>query len=328
MISHSERLHTCLEGRNIDRPPVALWRHFPVDDQSPETLVAAALRFQELYDFDLVKVTPASSFCLMDWGVQDSWNGNSEGTRDYTKRVISQPADWPKLIPLDPKQGQLAEQIECLKRLRNKLGSDTPIIQTVFNPLAQAKNLAGGALMLTHLRHNPDEVRAGLHTIAESTRRFVEACVEVGIDGIFYAIQHAQSNLLSIVEYEEFGIPYDLIALNPARDFWCNIIHLHGKEIYFSVLEEFSFNVVNWHDRETKPSLTEARNASDITLCGGMSIDTIVNGTPDQVVAEAMEAGEQTKKHNFILGTGCVVPINAPHENILAARHAYETADY
>ena len=28
------------------------------------------------YDFDLVKVTPASSFCLRDWGAEDRWTGN------------------------------------------------------------------------------------------------------------------------------------------------------------------------------------------------------------------------------------------------------------
>ena len=71
-MTHHERLMACLQGEETDRSAVALWRHFPVDDQSPETLAAAALNFQHIYDFDLVKVTPASSFCLKDWGVEDA----------------------------------------------------------------------------------------------------------------------------------------------------------------------------------------------------------------------------------------------------------------
>ena len=63
-MTHYERLQACLAGEKLDRPPVALWRHFPVDDQAPETLAAATLNYQKTYDFDLVKVTPASSFCL------------------------------------------------------------------------------------------------------------------------------------------------------------------------------------------------------------------------------------------------------------------------
>ena len=58
-----ERLQATLSGEPVDRPAVALWRHFPVDDQRPEDLAAATLEFQGLYDFDFVKVSPSSSFC-------------------------------------------------------------------------------------------------------------------------------------------------------------------------------------------------------------------------------------------------------------------------
>jgi uroporphyrinogen decarboxylase len=41
MTTHKERLQACINGQTTDRPPIALWRHFPVDDQTPETLAAA-----------------------------------------------------------------------------------------------------------------------------------------------------------------------------------------------------------------------------------------------------------------------------------------------
>jgi hypothetical protein len=96
-VTHRERLETILSGGKPDRPAIALWSHFPVDDQNPINLAKATLAFQERYDFDLVKVMPASSFCLKDWGAQDKWQGNTEGTRDYTHRIIHQPEDWAKL---------------------------------------------------------------------------------------------------------------------------------------------------------------------------------------------------------------------------------------
>ena len=77
-MNHRERLEACISGSKIDRPPVALWRHFPVDDQSPGRLAEATINFQKTYDFDLVKVTPASSFCTKDWGVDDEWRGATE----------------------------------------------------------------------------------------------------------------------------------------------------------------------------------------------------------------------------------------------------------
>ncbi|MBE0410900.1 MAG: uroporphyrinogen decarboxylase, partial [Anaerolineales bacterium] len=208
-ITHRYRLETCLAESNIDRPPVALWRHFPVDDQYPQELAAAHLGFQKLYDFDFVKVTPASSFAIKDWGADDEWRGTIEGTRDYTKRVVHEPEDWLKLPVLDPRNGHLAKQLECLQLIIKELGSETPVIQTIFNPLSQAKNLVGGENLMVHLRRFPEAIHAGLKTIAKSTQLFIEAAQQTGIAGIFYAVQHARYDMLSTKEYDEFGRYYD-----------------------------------------------------------------------------------------------------------------------
>lgn len=329
MITHRERLHACLTGAYLDRPPVALWRHFPVDDQSPDTLAAATLNFQKTYDFDLVKVTPASSYCLKDWGVEDAWMGDSEGTRRYTKRIIHQPQDWETLPPLDPSAPFLAGQLSCLRQIRAGVGPEVPVLQTIFNPLAQAKNLAGNETLLAHIRKYPEAVLKGLDTIARSTQRFVEAALATGIDGIFYAIQHAQAGLLSLDEYRTFGLPFDLKTLQPSNQLWCNLLHLHGLEIYFELVSQFSFQVINWHDRETPPSLAYAfkfqkpGDAPVFSVCGGLERDTLVYREPANVQAEAQEAWQQTAGGRFILSTGCVVPVIAPHGNIVAARNAF-----
>ncbi|HEY5729596.1 MAG TPA: uroporphyrinogen decarboxylase family protein [Anaerolineales bacterium] len=320
MSTHKERIQASLNGEVIDRPPVALWRHSPVDDQSPGALAKTSLHFQQTYDFDLVKVTPASSFCLKDWGAEDEWKGHTEGTRQYTRRVIRGPGDWEKLPVLDPTASHLAGQLDCLRLIRSELSPDTPLLQTVFSPLAQAKNLAGNETLIAHLRLYPEAVIKGLVTIAETTRRFVESCLDTGIDGIFYAIQHAQASLLTLDEYNTFGLPHDQTTLEPSQGLWCNLLHLHGHDVYFSLLDSFNFQIVNWHDRETHPSLSEAQQLFSGVLCGGMRQDTLVYRNQAEVQKEAADAIQQTKGNRFILGTGCVVPIIAPHGNILAAR--------
>ena len=313
-----------MQGELLDRPPVALWRHFPVDDQSPELLAKATLHFQANYDFDLVKVTPASSFSIKDWGARDEWQGHTEGTRQYTQRVIQTPQDWEKLPVLDATSPHLAGQLACLRYIRKGLEPETPLLQTVFSPLAQAKNLAGNDLLIEHLRLHPESVLKGLAVIAESTRRFVEACLGAGVAGIFYAIQHAQAGLLTLEEYNTFGIPFDRKALEPSHELWCNLLHLHGHDIYFSVIDSFHFHIVNWHDRETHPSLMESRQLFTGVACGGMRQDTLVYGNQAEVRKEAADAIEQTNGKRFILGTGCVVPVIAPHGNLMAARESVE----
>ena len=320
MTTHRERIQTCLKGETTDRTPIALWRHFPEADQTPEALAASTLQYQGTYDFDIVKVTPASSFAVKDWGVQDQWMGDAEGSRRYITRVIHKPEDWEKLPALDPASPHLAEQLACLRLIKQNLDPETPLIQTIFNPLSQAKNLAGNDLLLEHIRKYPEAVLKGLDIITKTTVKFVEAVCETGVDGIFYAIQHAQRSVLDLMEYKTIGLPYDQKALEPAKDLWCNMLHLHGKDVYFSLLPLMDFQIVNWHDRETYPSLSEAQSLFKGAVCGGLRQDSLTLENPDQVRKEAQDAIKQTNGRRFILGTGCVVPITASHENYLAAK--------
>jgi uroporphyrinogen decarboxylase len=319
-MTHRERIENCLNGQASDTTPIALWRHFPVDDQTPEGLARSVIEFQRTFDFDLVKVTPASSYCLKDWGVEDEWRGNSEGTRLYTQKAINSPEDWCKLAVLDPYKGALGDQLSCLKIICNELGSDVPVLQTIFSPLAQAKNLVGGEALLVHLRQYPEAVIEGLKTIAVSTSRFIEAANNTGISGVFYAVQHANYQLLSEDEYIHFGRNFDLEVLEATRGKWLNMLHLHGINVIFKIFTDYPVQIINWHDRETYPSLSEGRKLFSGVLCGGLQRErTMELGSPDHVYSEACDAILSTDNKRFILGTGCVLQITTPRANIMAA---------
>lgn len=324
-MNHRQRMLACLAGSAVDRPPVALWRHFPVDDQDPSTLAASVLRFQKVYDFDFIKITPASSYCLRDYGVTDEWRGNSEGTRDIIYRPIKQPQDWQTLPRIVPEDSHLQMQLNCLSQINAGVAEDTPFIQTIFDPMSQAKNLVGRETLLVHMRQHPQQLHAGLSRIMENTIAFIKKCTPLGIDGIFLAVQHAQASLLSKDELEEFVLPYDREILSQVKDLWLNIIHLHGKDVYFPQLAQLSASVINWHDQETAPDLADGKSHFPGAVCGGLQQwETLVYGNPELVINEAQRAITSTEGSRFILGTGCVLPITAPHANIAAARSVVE----
>jgi uroporphyrinogen decarboxylase len=318
--SHRKRIEECLSGIKPDKVPIALWRHFPVDDQTSQGLASATIDFQKMYDFDLIKVSPSSSFCIKDWGAIDKWTGHYHGTREYKKFVIDEPEDWRKLPDLDPTIGHLGKQLSCLTILRDEFSPHTPIIQTVFSPLSQAKNLIGEEKLLIHLRKYPDVMHAGLKIITETTLRFVKELEKIGIDGVFFAIQHAQHKLLTTEEFGSFCRKYDLEILDQCQSFWLNVGHIHGNDVMFDEVLDYPVNVLNWHDQETEPSLLEAKAKFDGVVCGGLrQEETMVLGTPELVYEEATRAIQETKGEKFILGTGCVVPITAPQGNYKAA---------
>jgi uroporphyrinogen decarboxylase len=326
MTSKRERIEAAIRGEVADRAPVALWRHFPVDDQDPGRLADAVACFQECFDFDFVKVTPASSFCLKDWGVEDEWHGSTEGTRDYTKRVIETPDDWVSLPLLDPGSGCLTDQLRCLTLLRERLGDDIPIIQTIFNPLSQAKNLSGQYRLFEHLHRSPEQVERGLKTILDSTLAFIEALGTISIDGVFFAVQHASYRYIDPAGYERFGERYDRPILEAAETWWLNVLHLHGEAIMFDLASRYPVQVVNWHDLETQPSLEEGARQFTGAVCGGTRRDTLVLGTAEEVRKEARAALAAVGSRGLILSTGCVVPIIAPDGNIQTVRDAVDFA--
>jgi uroporphyrinogen decarboxylase len=83
---------------------------------------------------------------------------------------------------------------------------------------------------------------------------------------------------------------------------------------------EYPVNIINWHDRDTSPSLQEACQKFKGFLCGGLKRETISLGTTMGIKREINDAVSQVSGKRLLLGTGCVVPSIAPFGNIMAAR--------
>lgn len=325
MMTRRERLLATCAGQPTDRIAVALWRHFPGDDQRPADLAAATRSWQAQYDWDFIKVSPASSFCLTDWGVQTRFGGGDEGTREYLNTVIQAPEDWARLPVLDPYAGVLGGQLRCLELLQEALGTEVPFIQTIFSPLAQARHLVGAERLLVQLRQNPAQVHAGLETITRSVIAFITACKPRGIAGIYYALQWASYGVLSEAEYREFGEPYDLRILAAAADGWFNMLHLHGANVMFDLVARYPAQALNWHDRETPPALGAGAQRFPGAVSGGLEHwADVLRGDPTQIQAQVADAIAQTGGQRLIVSSGCVAPCNAPFSNLHAVRQSVE----
>lgn len=323
-LNHRQRIETCLNGGIPDTIPVSLWRHFPVDDQSADQLAKSIVDFQNQFDFDFVKITPASSFCTRDWGVVGIWKGNPEGTREYINHPIKEPEDWKKLNVIDPKKGYIARQLECINLIKQQIPKTTPVIQTIFSPMSQAKNLAGKELLLAHVKKYPQAVLEGLKAIHESNILFLMECKKLNIDGIFYAVQYGQKRFLNKTEFIGFEKQWAKELLTETRDLFLNVLHLHGENVYFEEIADLPVQVINWHDRQGDPDLARGKSIFPGIVCGGIrQWETLTFGTPADIETEILDAIRQTSGIRFILGTGCVAPIIAPIGNI---RTVVETA--
>ena len=319
-MNHRERIQAALRGQAVDRVPVALWRHFPNDDLQAEKLAARVVEFQNKHDFDLVKVTPASGYPAEMYGATFRDAANREGTRAYTARPVTALGDWDKIIPLDAHNPVFVRETAALKLIRQQLGNDVPILQTIFSPLNSAHNLANERLF-ADLRAHPAILDRALKALTETTARFAVASLNAGADAIFFATQMATPKFLTVDEFQKFGEAYDLQVLEAIRaakaDF--TFLHIHGLDVYFDLLARWPVQVLNWHDRRTAPSLKQARAKHPGTLAGGINEwDTLAAKSPREVETEVRDAIAQTGGRGHILAAGCVIPVDTPEENIRA----------
>lgn len=322
-MTHWERVRAALKGAETDRVPISLWRHWPVDDETPEGLAAVTIRWQQAYDFDLVKFMPTGTYGIEDWGAQTSYEPNYRGIRTITRFGVTEAEQWPGLAQLDVTGGYLGRQITALRLAAEALNNQAPILQTVFSPLTTARKLAGERVF-THMRLQPEKFKAGLQIIAETTARFALESIRAGAHGLFFATQCASYQALSEAEYREFGEPYDLVVLNAVKsEAEFNMAHVHGEDIMFDLVAGYPVEMLNWHDRLTWPSLKEAGERFSGLLVGGVNEwHTLLKGPARAINAEVQEAIEQTGGRRLMVGPGCVIPAHIPISHIVAAREA------
>jgi uroporphyrinogen decarboxylase len=313
-----QRVLAAITGQPVDRPPVSLWRHFPEEDQTAAGLTAATLAWQTRFEFDLVKFMPPGDYPIIDWGGVTVYEGARGGTRTTKRFPIADPADWRSLKPLDVRQGFNGEMIDAVAQTRAALDPDVPLLHTIFSPLTVAMKLSNGQAV-AHGRSHPEDLKSALGVIADVTRRCVEASLAAGADGFFFATQCADEAVMPIEDYRVFGVLFDQAVLEPVPATAIVLLHLHGSRPMFGLHADYPAQIVNWHDRRAAPSLGEGRRQCGRAVAGGIDEQVIATSSAEAVAAEAADAVAATGGHGLIVAPGCVIPIDTPEANVVAA---------
>ncbi len=326
-MNRRERLEKSIAGEATDRIPVALWRHWQGDDQRSADLARSTIEFQQTFDWDFVKVTPAESYAVVDYGLQDEWQGNMDGTRTCIKRAVTRSLDWTNLRPLDPTRGSLGKQLETLHLVTEGLRhSDVPILQTIYSPLTQAAMIGGRSLLIRHIRTNPDRIQTGLNAITESTLRFIDAIKKYPVAGIFYSQQEATYDVMTEEEYRLFGLPYDRKILEALQDkWWFNVLQLQGDAPMFKVCAQLPIQVINWRDQDTEPDISQGKLQFNYAVSGGLSSTQHMQyGTPTSIREQIRQTVTQANNRRLILSTGSALMATTPLSNIRAVQDALQ----
>lgn len=317
-----ERIYATIQGKSVDRVPFSMWRHFPEVDKSSKRFANALIANQQKFEFDFIKVTPSSGYMGEIFGGNFDFKKNEveKGVRESRSIIVNSNQDWIKIKDIKINKDILNREVETIKLLKKDLIDKVPIFQTIPNAITVARILRGDKIF-EDIKNNSKELKDALSCINNIILDFSNSCLKAGADGIFYFTQLATYDLLTKQEYDNFGKTYDNYVLSNLYQNALLIFHIHGLNIMFDLLKDYSVHIFNWHDRLTKPSLCEAKKIFNGALLGGIDEDNVLmKGSVDDVKRQVRDAIKQTNGKGLIIGPGCVLPINTPEENIRAIK--------
>jgi uroporphyrinogen decarboxylase len=327
-MTKAQRVRAALAGEAVDRVPISLWHHFPVIDATVDGLVGATVSFYEKYDIDLIKLMPTGMYSIVDYGATIEVRPGDSGTTQIKTSPIQSVQDWSKISSASPTSGMLADQVEVVRRVRAAVGPDVTIVETIFSPLTMAHKLAGDDLY-QQLETNEDDIHPALEIFANDVIAFGKACLDAGADGFFFATQQGSKDVpISDELFSRVAAAYDikvLEALSGDERNWCTLLHLHGNNPKFELADQYPIHAVNWHDRESGPPISEAKDITSRAMVAGIDrIGPAAQGDLEGAIAEATDAIKQSGGRRLIVAPNCVLPTSTQESLLKELRSQFE----
>jgi len=285
-LSSKERVDRALAGQDVDRPPFTFWHHFGL--KAAAAHAARTLEFHGLYRTDLVKV-------MSDF--------------PYPKPA----GKWYEL-KVDP--NPFPDQVHALQLIRNGLQGNAYMIETVFNPWNVAQKLSSKQEVLRLKQEKPRALIDALETITKSEIAHAKRALAAGASGVLFSIANANSQELSVADYEKFSRPFDKRFLEGISGAKLNFMHLHVEPGYLGQFHGFSAPVINYSLHVSGIPIAEIRRQFPAwVVAGGIDEVRYRKLTPAQL-RDQWQAASRVAGRRFILTPGCSVPNDSTPEEL------------
>jgi len=314
-----------VRGDHVDRLPVSLWLHNFATENSAETLTAETLRLARRFDWDFLKPQSRAQCFAEMWGFRYTPSRERATSFTVTRAPLATADDLRRLEPADAHAGALGEQLQALHAIRKAVGTETPIIWTVFSPLMVLPFLmAGGRAMAIELmRSDPAAVDHALSAMAETLAAYARAAVAEGADGLFYATNMATQDLSTAAECRRFQRPHDLRILGGVESAPFNVLHVCGAGILFEEFVDYPMAALSWATVPSNPSLNEAHRRTGRAVIGGLPAKPeIASLPPSDVEARGRRAIAEMGGRFLVLGPDCSINPDTPDAVMDAATAA------
>jgi uroporphyrinogen decarboxylase len=285
-LSHKQRVDRAMAGQDLDRPPFTFWHHFELP--TAKAHAARTLEFHRAYRTDLVKVMSDFPY----------------------------PKPSGKWYQLKVKSNPFPDQIRALELIRNGLDGSAYIIETVFNPWNVAQKLSSNQEVLRLKDENPQALLDALDVITQSEIRHARRAFAAGASGVLFSVANANSQELSVADYDKFSRPFDQRFLEGISGVPHNVLHLHVEPAYLARFRDFKAPILNYSLRVSGIPMQDVRRQfPSWVIAGGIDEVDYRKLTPEELRRQWQSAA-QAAGRRFILTPGCSVPNDSAPEEL------------
>jgi uroporphyrinogen decarboxylase len=300
---------------------ISFWKHHPVSDQYGHLLAQEAIEFQNEFQFDFLKITPAGDWLAVCYGAEDEvWENDPIGRRKITSFPVKEIKDFYNLKTFTFQENLLLEILKAQQICSSQV--EVPVYSTIFCPLSQLIQISGLELFLKAAKTEPEAIYAALKIINENTQKVIEQSALSGVKGLYYVAQHMQSDLLTFDIYNQFGKSSDYDCLNVASKVFDSIIfHLHGDDCYACISENIPKLRLHCSYNQVETTNSIAMKKIGYPIIYGLPATTLLEASTIEDCQEILKKFPT----NTTLTCDCVIPLDFPAEKIsLWTKFAHE----
>jgi len=331
-----ERVRRRLRGETVDRAP-----NFDIYMQRAahhvgrplscyyldhRVLVEANLAVLEAFDLDIVQAISDPYREASDLGLDVEWPGDSLPVRRAI--LLQAPEQAADLDLVAPEDGpRMSDRLEAVRRLRERVGDDVPVMGWVEGAFALASVLRGDTNLLLDIHDRPEWLKELLDRLVELGVAFARAQVEAGAHII--GLGDSMGSLVSPRQYRDFVLPYEQRVFAAVREAGAiPRLHICGNTRH--LLADMAASGARIVDLDWMVDLRKAALAfgpSGPAPCGNFDpVGVMLQGTPEEVEAAVRRCAAAGGPRHFS-AAGCEVPDGTPDANLLAhARSLREPA--
>ena len=323
-----ERVMSCVAGRDADCLPLmpitmmfaadligAKYRDYATDYQ---VLVEGQLRAAEQFDFDYVSCISDPTREAADCGAALEFFDDQPPAIDESRARLADKTALATLAGPEPLGGgRMHDRVRAAAGFKGKVKQDKVIEGWIEGPCAEAADLRGINTLMMDFYDDPAFVRDLFEFVVEMELRFAQAQVDAGIDVM--GVGDAAASLVGPKIYEELVWPYEQKLVDGVHAMGAGVrLHICGDTR--RILDGMGRLGCEIVDLDWMVPVSEAREAmgpKQVLLGNIDPVAVLRNGTPETVHDAVAECHRQAGQR-YIVGAGCEVVRDTPHENLRA----------